>query len=116
MIDVVTRHLDDVAALCRQFGVRRLDLFGSAAAGAFDPATSDLDFVATFVDTDAPNYAERYPNYAERYLNFADALEALFGRPVDVVIDRSIRNPHFRRAVEATRQPVYDDRNAPAAA
>ncbi len=109
MIDVVTRHLDEIAALCRQFGVRRLDLFGSAAAGAFDPATSDLDFVATFADTTAPNYAERY-------LNFADALEALFGRPVDVVIDRSIRNPHFRRAVEATRQPVYDDRNAPAAA
>jgi uncharacterized protein len=109
MIDVVTRHLDEIAALCRQFGVRRLDLFGSATAGAFDPATSDLDFVATFADTAAPNYAERY-------LNFAEALEALFGRPVDVVIDRSIRNPHFRRAVEATRQPVYDDRNAPAAA
>jgi predicted nucleotidyltransferase len=109
MIDVVTRHLDEIAALCRQFGVRRLDLFGSAAAGAFDPATSDLDFVATFSDTAAPNYAERY-------LNFAEALEALFGRPVDVVIDRSIRNPHFRRAVEATRQPVYDDRNALAAA
>ena len=109
MIDVVTRHLDEIAALCRQFGVRRLDLFGSAAAGAFDQVTSDLDFVATFADTAAPNYAERY-------LNFAEALEALFGRPVDVVIDRSIRNPHFRRAVEATRQPVYDDRNAPAAA
>jgi uncharacterized protein len=109
MIDVVTRHLDEIAALCRKFGVRRLDLFGSAAAGAFDPATSDLDFVATFADTAAPNYAERY-------LNFAEALEALFGRPVDVVIDRSIRNPHFRRAVEATRQPVYDDRNALAAA
>ncbi len=108
MIDVVTEHLAEIAALCRQFGVRRLDLFGSAA-GAFDPATSDLDFVATFADT-------RAPGYADRYLDFADALEALFGRPVDVVIDRSIRNPDFRRAVEATRQPVYDDRNAPAAA
>ncbi len=109
MIDVVTTHLAEIAALCRRFGVRRLDLFGSAATGAFDPATSDLDFVATFADAGAPNYAERY-------LNFADALEALFGRPVDVVIDRSIRNPDFRRAVEATREPVYDDRDAPAAA
>ena len=62
-----------------------------------------------FADTGAPNYAARY-------LNFADALEALFDRPVDVVIERSIRNPHFRRAVEATRQHVYDDRNTPAAA
>ena len=89
--------------------MRRLDLFGSATTGAFDPATSDLDFVATFADTDGPGYADRF-------LDFADALEALFGRPVDLVIDRSIRNPRFRQAVDATRQPVYEDRNTPAVA
>jgi predicted nucleotidyltransferase len=109
MIDVVTNHLADIAALCRQYGVRRLDLFGSAATGAFDPETSDLDFVATFADT-------HVPGYAGRYLDFADALEALFGRPVDVVIDRSICNPRFRQEVDANRQPVYEDQNAPAIA
>ena len=109
MIDVVENHLDAIRRLCRQFGVRRLDLFGSAAVGAFDPATSDLDFVATFADTDVPGYADRF-------LDFAEALEALFGRPVDLVIDRSIRNPRFRQAVDATRQPIYDDRTASAAA
>ncbi len=109
MIDVVTKHLADIGALCRHYGVRRLDLFGSAATGAFDPETSDLDFVATFADT-------RVPGYADRYLDFADALEALFGRPVDVVTDGSIRSPRFRQAVDAARQPIYDDRNAPAVA
>ena len=109
MIDVVSQHLAEIAALCRQFGVRRLDLFGSAATGAFDPATSDLDFVAIFADTHASNYGERY-------LDFADSLEALFGRPVDVVTENMIRNPHFRQSVDATRQPVYDDRSAPAVA
>ncbi len=109
MIDAVAQHLDHIAALCRRYGVSRLDLFGSAATGAFDPATSDLDFVANFVDT-------HVPGYADRYLDFADALEALVGRPVDVVIDRSIRNPRFRQAVDATRQTVYDDRTAPAVA
>lgn len=99
--------LDKIAALCRRFGVRRLDLFGSATTGAFDPATSDLDFVATFADTDVPGYVDRF-------LDFVDALEALFGRPVDLVIDRSIRNPRFRQAVDSTRQPVYDDRNTSA--
>jgi uncharacterized protein len=109
VIELIDQHLEAIRALCRRHGVRRLDLFGSAATGAFDPATSDLDFVATFADTNAPDYAERF-------LDFAEALEALFGRQVDVVIDRSIRDPHFRRAVDATRQPVYDDRDAPAAA
>ena len=89
--------------------MRRLDLFGSAATGAFDPATSDLDFVATFADTHAPDYLDRY-------LNFADALEALFDRPVDLLTENMIENPYFRQAVEASRQPIYAERNAPAAA
>jgi hypothetical protein len=109
MIDVVAKHLDEIGTLCRQYGVRRLDLFGSAATGAFDPATSDLDFVATFANT-------HVPGYAERYLDFADALEALFGRPVDVLTENMIRSPYFRESVEATRRPVYDARDAPAAA
>jgi predicted nucleotidyltransferase len=109
MIGLIEEHRDQIQALCRQYGVLRLDLFGSAATGTFDAETSDLDFVATFANTDKPGYADRY-------LDFAEALEALFHRPVDVIIDRSIRNPHFRQAVDATRQPVYDARNAPAAA
>jgi predicted nucleotidyltransferase len=109
MIDLVTQHLDDIAALCRHYGVRRLDLFGSAATGEFDPETSDLDFVATFADT-------HLPGYAGRYLDFAEALEALFGRPVDVLTENMIGSPYFRQAVEAAHQPVYDERNAPAVA
>jgi predicted nucleotidyltransferase len=109
MIDLVEQHLDRIGVLCRQYGVLRLDLFGSAVTGAFDDETSDLDFVAVFADTEKPGYADRY-------LAFAEALEALFGRPVDVVTERSIRNPYFRQAVEATRQPVYVERDAPAAA
>ena len=106
---LIEQHREAIRALCETYGVRRLDLFGSAATGAFDAATSDLDFVATFADT-------RSAGYADRYLGFAEALETLFGRSVDVITERSIRNPYFRRAVEASRQPVYDQRDAPAAA
>jgi predicted nucleotidyltransferase len=106
---LIEKHREAIRTLCETYGVRRLDLFGSAATGAFDAATSDLDFVATFADT-------RSPGYADRYLGFAEALETLFGRSVDVITERSIRNPYFRRAVEASRQPIYDERDAPAAA
>ena len=109
MNGLIEQHRDAIRALCQQYGVRRLDLFGSAATGAFDPVTSDLDFVATFADT-------RSPGYADRYLGFAEALQALFGRSVDIITERSIRNPYFRQAVEASRQPIYDERDAPAAA
>jgi predicted nucleotidyltransferase len=106
---VIKQHRGAIRALCQQYGVHRLDLFGSAATGAFDAATSDLDFVAGFADT-------RSPGYADRYLGFAEALETLFGRPVDVITERSNRNPYFRQSVEASRQPIYDERDAPAAA
>ena len=85
-------------AFCRQYGVLRLDLFGSAAIGACNEATSDLDFVATFADT-------QKPGYAMRSLHFAEALEALFGRSVDLITDGSIRNPYFQEEVDATRRP-----------
>src|SRR5215207_10375023 len=109
MNGLIENHRDAIRALCQRYGVRRLDLFGSAATGAFDAVTSDLDFVATFVDTQSPGYADRY-------LGFAEALEALFDRSVDVITERSIRNPYFRQAVEASRQTIYDERDAPAAA
>jgi predicted nucleotidyltransferase len=39
-------------------------------------------------------------------------LETLFGRSVDVITERSIRNPYFRQAVEASRQPIDDGETA----
>lgn len=104
MVPAVESRREAIAELCRRFGVRRLDLFGSAARGAFREDTSDLDFVAEFTDTTTPGYADRY-------LGMAEALEALFGRRVDLVTERSIRNPYFRQTVEASRQRVYDDRD-----
>lgn len=87
--------------LCRKYHVYRLDLFGSAAKGTFDPDTSDLDFIARFDGT-------REPDYAERFYRFAESLEVLFGRPVDVLTENMIRNPYFREDVEADRLPVLE--------
>lgn len=80
--------------------MQTLDLFGSAATGKFDEKTSDLDFVIEFTD-----YG---PGIASRFLDFAEDVEALFGRPVDLVFDSKMKNPYFRAAVNATREPLYD--------
>jgi type I restriction enzyme S subunit len=47
MIDIEL-HREELKALCWRFHVRRLDLFGSAARGDFDPERSDMDFLAEF--------------------------------------------------------------------
>ena len=102
MIREVEQQHSALVALCRQYRVWRLQLFGSAATGAFVPATSDLDFVAEFADTQSADYADRY-------FDFAEALERLFHRPVDVLTPRAIRNPYFRSEVERTAEVIYED-------
>ena len=38
-----------LAALCRKYGIARLEVFGSAAQGSdFDPMRSDADFLVSF--------------------------------------------------------------------
>jgi predicted nucleotidyltransferase len=104
MILEINKQQENLAALCRRYRVQQLQLFGSAATGAFVPATSDLDFIAEFADTQAADYADRY-------LDFAEALEKLFNRRVDVLTKRAIRNKYFRAEVEHTAQVIYEDAN-----
>lgn len=96
---LVTKQAE-MAALCRQFGVSRLDVFGSAAVGGFAPTTSDYDFIAGFS-------AQSDVSMARRFLGFSDALEALLGRKVDLMTDRRIENPFQRAAVDSSRRTVY---------
>lgn len=100
MTDLIDQHRDEVAALCRKAGARRLDAFGSAVRADFDPQTSDLDFLVEF--DDVPPAA-----YARAYFALKEGLESLFGRPVDLVTKSSLANPYFRERVTAECQNVY---------
>lgn len=100
MTDLVAERRDQIAEACRCRGVGRLDLFGSAAAGHFDPAASDLDFLVEFLP-----HAPGGP--ADAYFGLLDDLRALFGRPVDLLVDRAVRNPYFRAEADRTRTTIY---------
>ncbi len=100
MNSVISERMEDLARLCEERRVARLDVFGSAVTGDFNPETSDLDFLVTFRDpADDGELHKRF--------DLAHALEDLFGRKVDVIPERSITNPYFRANVEDTREPVY---------
>ena len=97
------RYRREVAAPCRRHGVRKLDLFGSAAVGKDRPGESDLDFLVEFDPATTPGA------YVDAYFGLKEDLEALFNRPVDLVVESAIRNPYFRQSVEQTRVPLYLD-------
>lgn len=100
MIADIGRYRQDLETLCRRFGVRRLELFGSAARNLLQEGSRDLDFLVEF---------ERplRPGYTDRYFGLLEGLEALFGRPVDLVIDSAIKNPYFRESVDETKTVLY---------
>lgn len=108
MIALIEEHRAEIAELCREFGVRTLEVFGSAAVGAFDPTTSDIDFLVDFED--------RSPGYARRWLTLERELSGLLGMPVDLLIEDSIRNPYLKRAINRQRTGIYERANRQTAA
>ena len=90
----------ELEAVCRRYGVRRLELFGSAATGQDRPGESDLDFLVEFSPLPPGGYADAY-------FGLLESLEELFGRSVDLVVPSAIRNPYFLKAIEETRTLLY---------
>ena len=100
MSSLIEQRRSELVDICRGTGARRLDVFGSAARGDFDPATSDLDFLVAF-DELPPS------QYADAYFGLKENLEALFGRSVDLLTEANLENPYLRERVYAERKPVY---------
>jgi predicted nucleotidyltransferase len=78
--------------LCQRFGIKKLGLFGSVARGD-DTVDSDIDFFAEF-DSPTP---ETMP---DRYLGFIREASLRFGRDVQLLTPRMLRNPHLQRSIE----------------
>lgn len=100
MTPPVQSHQDALRALCAAHRVARLELFGSAARDDFDPGRSDLDFLVTFAPLPS---AEK----ASAYFGLLNALEDLFGRPIDLVEAGAVKNPYVRRTIDRHRRLVY---------
>jgi len=93
-----SRH--ELVDLCCRHRVRRLELFGSGAADDSHEDSSDLDFLVEFQQLESTGYADAY-------FGLLEELQALFQRPVDLVMVSAIRNPYFLRGIERSRTLVY---------
>ena len=89
----------ELTELCRRYCVERLEVFGSATTDRFDPQRSDIDFLVEF--------KPRGGDLFHRYFGLIEELEQLFGRRVDLVTSRSIRNKYFLTTLNRTRTTVY---------
>jgi predicted nucleotidyltransferase len=101
MVAIIDAQRSELEALCRKHRVRRLEVFGSAADGTFDPGRSDIDFLVEYENLKP---ADHY----EAYFGLWEDLTALFGRRIDLVAPETIRNPFVRRRVDESRKLIYD--------
>lgn len=99
MMQTIESKREALVKLCLQFHVGRFEVFGSAAIGQ-QRQDSDLDFLVEFQRVDSMTLADQY-------FGLLEALKELFDREVDLLTDRSLKNPYFVDSVEKTRQLLY---------
>ncbi len=102
MNPIIEQHREAVRALCRTYGVARLELFGSAATDAFDPDHSDVDFIVDY----PPDYD--FGPWLTRFQALEEALASVLGRDVDLVMTSALHNRWFNREAAKTRMVIYD--------
>lgn len=101
MAGPLENHREQILALCRRFGVKRLDAFGSAVReDGFDPQRSDIDLLVEFETTDATSHARAY-------FGLLAALQDLLACPVDLVEIRAVSNPYLLESIQASRRQIY---------
>ena len=94
---------DALIALCKRYDDSRLEVFGWALRAAdFDPARSDVDFLVTFAPHSRDNLAA--------FVDLKEALEALLGRPVDLVEREAVEASRnfIRRRVQREMPSIYN--------
>ena len=101
MNTLISGRLDDLVRLCERFRVERLELFDSATTEEeFDPQRSDLDFLVEFLPLQPGEHADAY-------FGLLFALQELFGRNIDLVMTRAVKNPYFVESINRNRTLLY---------
>lgn len=97
-LGVDPRRIDE---FCRKWKIRELSLFGSALRDDFGPG-SDVDLLVVFEDPHRD-----FGPWMRELTEMEEELQTLFGRRVDLVEKRLVRNPFRRHHILATRQVIY---------
>lgn len=99
MKTAVLLDIEAIQRACERYGVERLRVFGSVLTDHFDTEKSDVDFLVAF----RPGRENLFHDYFD--LKFE--LERITGRGVDLVMERSVRNPFFKASILGGAQDIY---------
>jgi len=102
--NLISKDRDGFKALYVAHDVASLHAFGSSVRGG-SKDSSDVDLVVDLKTKDPLRFGELM-------LDLWDKLELFFGRKVDLLTLRSVKNPVMREEIERTKVLVYDGSQA----
>ena len=85
---------------CQENRVEKLYAFGSVLSENFTD-NSDIDFIVEF-KKDVPLL-----EFADIYFSLLFSFEDFFKRDIDLITEKSLKNPYFIAEVNATKQLIY---------
>ena len=99
MNKIVKTKLPELINLCQQYKITSLYLFGSANTEQFNN-DSDIDLLVTFGDIDLFDYFDNF-------MELKEDLEKIFGRKIDLIEEKTVRNPVLRRSIDRNKTLIY---------
>jgi|ERR1019366_25867 predicted nucleotidyltransferase len=94
------KELPKVIELFKKHKIKNAYAFGSVVTDKFNPQ-SDVDLIINFQDNLEPLAA------GEHWWNLHDELRELLHREIDLVTERSLKNPYFIKELNQTKLPIY---------
>ncbi|MCC8175402.1 MAG: nucleotidyltransferase domain-containing protein [Bacteroidales bacterium] len=98
---LIELNMQKIIDLCKKYRVKNLSVFGSILTDRFNEG-SDVDLLVNFDTTNHEQW-----DYVSNYFNLQDEFEKLFGRKVDLVEEKGLRNKYFIANVNRTKHQIY---------
>ncbi|HIR38270.1 MAG TPA: nucleotidyltransferase domain-containing protein [Candidatus Limisoma gallistercoris] len=97
---LIELNLQQIIELCRKYKVKTLSVFGSILTDKFND-DSDVDLLVNF-------NSEDIEDYVSNYFGLKESLSELFGRKVDLIEEKGLRNKYFIGHINRTKKIVYE--------
>lgn len=98
-MNTLEKYTSEIKRLCENHKVKSLYAFGSVLTDRFN-SESDIDLIVDFSTINVEDYADNY-------FDFKFSLQDLLNRPIDLLEEKAIKNPYFKKSVNQQRQLIY---------
>lgn len=101
MHQLIEKRKEELIAICRTLGIKRLYAFGSVVSDSFRD-DSNIDFLISFADN------LTIDEYTTNYFTLHYKLRELFKRKIDIVTEKTLSSPYFIESIEESKQLIYE--------